>query len=397
MNPTASGLGRALPCPASEALPQVGEDGRSRPAEIGDVVHDYLEAFERLGRDRDAALATVPTTSIARNFCEQVPVDRLPRGGRREIAVAWDAETDTARVLFEGHGRDYHRHKLKPTEWVGKLDVLGLLDGRAFDIDWKTGFRPASVEQLMFGVLAGTRLLGVDDGAHQFWYFREDGGLFIDPWPEPAIVDELAISAFAARLRDWPRRLEKVKEQIRNDRPPDVVAGSHCIYCKAKPFCPAKVALARSMAGEVKTLGDQLGTLAPAERGKVYARAEEIIDLAKMVRGQLEEMARVEAIPLPDGTWLRERLVKLPTAIKAEPARKVIADLFGNEVAAKAVTVEESTSFTAIKDALRPISKHGQLGKNEKRVEEQLRRVGALVERRSREIRVCKTERDDNE
>lgn len=392
MNPSASNLPRVDACPASEALPHAFE-APTVFTDTGHGTHDFILKARVIGRDK--ALALVPREAPHRQFCEQLPLDDLPQGGRLEVAVAWDSETDTARILFEGSAeRDYHRYGIKPTEWVGKIDLLGVAVSYVYVGDYKTGFRslgPAQESmQLMFGALAATRITGLDDAGLQFLYLKDDGTFWREPWPDPAMVDSLDLAAFAERLRALPGRIEHAREQIKRGETPTVRMGEHCRYCPAKPYCPAKLSLARSMAGEIVSLRSEITRLPVVQQGGLYDRAKEIRRLAEEVMGLIEEQAQVQTIPLPDGYVLKEVPVKWPTKVDAEVAEDVLTEDFGEAVAAAAVKHEKSTTLTAITDALRPISPRGTLATNERRALEAIRARGGLREGTSPGVRRVK-------
>jgi hypothetical protein len=144
------------------------------------------------------------------------------------------------------------------------------------------------------------------------------------------------------------------------------------------------------MAGEIVSLKDQLGGLAPSDAGRVYLRAVEILALAEDVTKAVEDLARVQPIPLPDGSVLKEVPVSWKTKVHAEIAETVLAETFGPDVAAQAIEQEKRTTLTAIKEALRPISPRGTLGKNEERAVNAIRAKGGLREGTSPGVRRVK-------
>jgi hypothetical protein len=171
---------------------------------------------------------------------------------------------------------------------------------------------------------------------------------------------------------------------------PDVSNGPWCRHCPASPSCPAKVALARSFGGELVSLRGKIAALSPADAGKVYAKAIEYKDLVEEVIAGLRDVARVHPLELPDGRVLQETLVKLPTKVDADVAERVLSELHGAEVAREAVTVEKSTTLTAIEGALRKVAAPGKLAKLKRETAEAIRAKGGLKEGTAPQVRAVK-------
>jgi hypothetical protein len=381
--PTASALDRVLNCPASHALPQVRT--QSEAADFGTGVHAFMARAAEVGRD--AALAEIADDAPHRALCEQLPLDELPAGGRREIAFAWDMASGKARVLGCGTDRDYST--VADSEFCGTADLAGALDGVGVVIDWKSGRyvgSPSTSGQLLFLSLALSAAMGLDEVRASFVYLRDDGTFYRDE----ATFDSFDLAAFAEKLRALPKRIAAARLQVSMGETPDVSNGPWCRHCPAAPSCPAKVALAKSFASEFLTIRDKIAALSPADAGKVYAKALEAKDLVEEVIAGLRDVARVHPIELPDGRVLQETLVKLPTKVDAEVAERVLSELHGAEVAREAVTVEKATTLTAIEGALRKIAAPGKLAKLKRDTTEALRVRGGLKEGSAPQVRAVK-------
>lgn len=383
--PTASALDRVLNCPASHALPQVRQ--QSDAADYGTAVHQFIVTAREKGRD--AALSEV--SDAARDLCEQLPLDELPTGGRLELAYAYNYQTRQARILGEGKSRDYS--DVTPEEFCGTADLIGGKDGRGVVWDWKSGRNagdPKTAGQLLLAALA---LVSIDDEMQEvevaFCYLRDDGTYFVDR----ATVDRFDLAAFAEKLKDLPRRIAIERDKIENGRQPDVSNGPWCRFCPAVAACPAKVALAKHFGAELLTIRDRITAMSPVERGKVYDKALQYKDILDEVLAGIKESARIDPVELPDGRVLREVEWKVPTKVDADVAEEVLTELHGERVAKEAVTVEKSTTLTAIEGALRKVAQPGKLAGLKKQAIERVRQRGGLKEGTALQVRIIKGEK----
>jgi hypothetical protein len=321
MLPTASALDRALRCPASCTLPQVHTT--SKYAARGSGVHVFLEAVRAVGRD--AALAEVAPEH--RKLCEALPLDDLPKGGQAEVAVAWDYETDKARILGEGTRRDYS--DAKPTEFVGTADLLGTANGSVVVVDWKTGYGdlPPAKEaaQLLFFALAGSRLTGLSR-AHVSFVRLKDGG---EVYRDSARLDAFDLEDFAYRLR----RLAVGLDNLRTDTGiPDVTEGL-CHYCPAFMACPAKTRHALAIANPT-ALGETLSTLVVEDAARAWEKLKAVEDIVKRTKKALKDYSRILPLPLSTGKTLKE--VEIPdTSIDSAVAFDVLRRMFGDDIATR--------------------------------------------------------------
>jgi hypothetical protein len=382
---TASQLDRVIHCPASAALPQVRQ--RSDAADFGSGVHAFLKLADKVGRE--AALAEIAEDAPHRDLCEQLPLDELPKGGRREVAFARNRITGAVRILGEGEHRDYS--DVTEDEDCGTADLIGTKNGRGIVKDWKSGRHvgnPATAAQLLFFALCVAEIAEVDEVEVAFVYLRDDGTFYEDC----AVVDSFDLAAFAETLRTLPKQIEAERGKIYAGRQPDVFNGPWCRFCPAAAACPAKTALARSFGAELVSIRDQVSALSSVDAGKVYQKALEYKDLLEEVIAGLRDVARVSPLELPDGRVLRETLVKLPTKVDANVAEEVLTELHGEKLAREAVTIEKSVTLTAIEGALRKMAQPGQLAKLKKQAIEKVRQRGGLREGTVPQVRITKGE-----
>lgn len=385
MTVTASQIDRAINCPASVALPQIRQ--QSDAADYGTGVHAFLKRVEKVGRE--GALSEIAADVSHRDLCEQLPLDELPKGGRREIAFARNRVTGAVRILGEGEHRDYSN--VTPEEDCGTADLVGSKDGRGVVKDWKAGRyvgNPATAGQLLFFGLCVLEIAEVDEVEVAFIYLRDDGTFYEDR----AVVDRFDLAAFAEKLRELPRRIEAERAKIDAGKQPDVSNGPWCRFCPAAAACPAKTALARSFGAELLTIRENITALSPVERGKVYDKALQFKDILDEVIAGIRDTARVDPVELPDGRILRETMVKLPTKVDADVAEEVLTELHGEKLAHEAVAIEKSTTLTAIEGALRKVAQPGKLAAMKKQVIEKVRQRGGLKEGSAPQIRICKGE-----
>lgn len=379
MNPTASQLDRVLACPASHCLPQVRR--QSEAATLGTAVHRFLQRAHDVGRD----VALEEVDEIARDLCEQLPLNELPAGGRREVSFAWDMVTGKARVL--GTDRDYS--DVGPNEYCGTADCVGSVNGVGIVIDFKSGRyvgEPSKAGQLLLLSLALAYTLDVDEVRGSFVYLKDDGTFIRDE----AAFDSFDLAAFALKLQALPAKIEAARAKIDAGQSPDVSNGPWCRFCPAAPSCPAKVALARVFGTELASIKGRLTALTSTEGGAVYARALEYQDLVAEVIAGLRDVARVTPLELPDGRILQETMIKVPTKVDAGVAETVLGEMYGAEAVSEAVTTEKSTTLTAIEGALRKRAAPGKLAKMKRDTVDALRARGGLKEGTALQVRACK-------
>lgn len=405
MNPTGSSLWRADQCPASEAMPHVQVD--TEYSEHGHLKHEFLNRCDQVGREK--ALLELDEDSPITQWAQQVPLDRLPKGGKRELAVCWNSETDAVVVLGTNIGRGYRKaaleHGIDPNDdtwWFLTIDHCGRVGEVADVTDYKSGYRSAgdaeTAPQLLLGTLCITRLYGLDEAVQRFIYLDERGQVKVD---EARVEDFKHLIPFAQRLRALPARIEAEREKVSLGVIPDVHAGEWCTFCPAKRSCPAKAAqLVKSVARARGFSNDQVSldraavqALAPSELGKVFADLEGSLPLLEELKSCIKEMAEHSPIPLPDGRELRAVTVANKTKVVADVAEKLIKKRFGAEAAGEAIKTEPRTTMKALSAMVVKRAPPGEGARHERQFYEELRAEGGLVEGHHVEVKAVKAGR----
>ena len=362
--PTASRMPLLMACLGSEVLPTVGR--LHSASDRGTAIHRYLEEVVRYGRM--AALGNVGDDHRAE--CERIDVTRIQElaneGAEPEQAFAWSPSTDRGRALAST-GRSYSD--------VANDEIAGTADLVCRDrvIDYKTGRYdvepPEQNGQMKTLALSVARARGLESVIAEVWKLRDDGGW----WVRSHTFDSFDLDAIAADIRQRLAQLDDVRAGRHRMQ---LVEGDHCQWCPSLTACPAKTALAKSLASVTKGIDDATA-LAPEERGlawDVITRAQQVIDRA---RASLEELAKREPIPLPDGRTLaleestREYVV-------GEVVRDVVRERYGDEVAAKVCEVKVSSSKAAL---------DRELGKASREVKDEIRRRGGVKVVRSTRLK----------
>lgn len=327
--PTASGLDRAILCPASVTLPQAPMTGAAAGA--GQAIHAYLA-------DPRHDLLAVPEEHRA--ACDAIDLAELPAGVEwaHEVSLAWDPQTDVGRELGRCLGRDYSA--ARPGEFVGTADVVGLTGSAAHVYDFKTGWGrvpgPRENWQLRFLALAATRAYGRDCARVGLISLAGD----VPRW-RVAGLDAMDLDLAAAELRGAPSRWVPGAE---------VHQGDHCAYCPAWDSCPAKLALFRQAV-------DMPTAITAENAAAVYARAEAVAQVLGRVRAGLEMYARERPIPLGGGRVFGP-VATTRESVDGEKACDVIVRLHGP--AAARIAVELKASKASIERAIGSIAARGQ-------------------------------------
>lgn len=377
MKVSASGLYRALVCPASMHLPHVGSITGATTA--GNWRHEYLRAVNEVG----AVQAFEQAPEEVRPMLAAIDLDGLPLDPAdysTELAFAYDTCELTARVLGQNMGRNYP--ELKPTEIPGTADVVALLgEDAVFVADWK-GVDPTTPRaevnpQMRFLALAAARAYGRSRAVVELIHLKEDGSA----WRDRAEFDALALDLFGIEL-----------EELVKASPDRIVEGPHCKRCPAFQCCPAKRMLVASLAqGHENALAEQL---TPELAAAALLRVEAIEGIVKHVRERLEQFAETTPIPLPDGEVLGPVKVERET-IDPVIALPVLAARFGEEVAAAAVKNEPSMPKNRLTLALKMFqatNKGLKITHLEKEALGLLRERGAVKVKESTSIRRHKPE-----
>lgn len=347
---SASGVPRALACPASVVLPQHRYD--TAEAVAGTARHAEMEAAIDVGDTADVLPDAV--LALIHDGDEQFT----------ELAMAYDCATNTARVL--GHGRQAYRN-LAPFEIPGTLDLLIVGRGRAVVVD-KKGFLKvgpaADNAQTMTYAIMVARHYGLDEITVAIFY--EIGGTDI------ATVSALDLDAHAERLRGLLVNIARAQQEPTRY----LATGQHCRYCPAFLSCPKQHALTLEVSS-----GDGVMAIEkriPFDDDEEAARGFDLMNRIGMLHARVKAAIYARAaerpIFLPDGRVLGPVEKQGNERLDGDITYAVIRDQHGHGIADAAV--ERKASKTRIKEALRFAGSKGEIAKLERAVLDEVRKRG---------------------
>jgi hypothetical protein len=396
MKLSGSSLQRASICPPSAILPAVQQVAAA--ATRGTVWHDFLFRVntEGLQRALEAAPAEHRAALAALDF-DRLPLN--PDAWAPEVSFAYNVESDTARELGRGLGRDYGPLLLEG-ELPGTPDVTGVHlveDKRARVLDYKTGFAhlgaPAESWQLGFYALCAARAMGAEEAEVSFIRIREDGEAYFDT----AVLDFFALEAIALRLREVVARVREAQATHEAGGALALTEGEHCRRCPALPRCPAMATLATALGSGEGWLTP--GELTPERAARVWERLQAARLVVERVTGALELYASEAPIPLPGGRVYGVK--KLPRDVfDARKAAPVLEQIFGAQFATKAIDTTPSLTKEGMRRALRAEAQTHRGLKVEpslRHLLEQLREAGALHTRYSYPVMAYKPRPEEAE
>lgn len=303
--PTASGIERALACPASTVLPQTyggGEDAE-RGSAIGKFARDiiagepYEVALDRVARkDWKATCSGLDFQAICGDLVHV----------RAEVAYGVQPDAMSARFLGLNLGRRYPTRG--PGEFVGTNDLEGQTsDGVEVACDLKSGKEVTSCAanpQMQFHATARYLLTGKSPVEGRLLYVRSDGRVAKDPHTFTAFE----MDSFADRLADLVGILRDTREAHAAGGLDaiKVTEGRHCAYCPAYSACPAKTRLARELVPTLRKYDRQGLDISPEDAGAAWAVATEGEKLAKAIKSRMNGYARQSPIHTRPGKVVRE-------------------------------------------------------------------------------------------
>ena len=295
--PTASQIGRVMVCLASWLLTRF-ESAANALMLAGTEAH--AELFQAIEHGKEASF---DTTGIFAWLAADG--GSKPEG---ELALAYDSQTDTARVLGKNIDRAYEKHGADQSrEFCMALDAISVRVGSSEGLartgrvlDLKTGRSDGDVWQLKLNALAAARAFDLDSVRACFWYSATGQ---IQEWEWGA----MDLAGFAQELEDVRRNL--VAAYGHTPAPP-AVTGEHCGWCRAFANCHAQVGLARSLVAESTAEGVSVepaafAALTPAEAGVAWDRLVSAEALLKHIRAGLEGYAQQQPLQLADGRVVR--------------------------------------------------------------------------------------------
>lgn len=295
-------------CPPSAHLPQ--SDSVSDAGVKGTDVHAYLAIVAMSPASKSVALEAAPKALRPMLAAIDLPVILDGASGLvTEPAYAYDVATGKVRYLGRDLARKYGA--LGENEIATTLDVIGRVPERdvegdkAFVRDWKTGQDcgdPADSWQLALQALCARAHLGVDEVDAGYVYLDDEG----DHRIAAVTWDALDLDEWADKFRDLVARVRAAKASD------PVTEGSHCTYCPALPYCPAKAAYVAALVTRTEderaaALGaiDEM-TLETAARALVALKAAaKWVERAEDALGQRLRAGGDEGTLLPDGRRLR--------------------------------------------------------------------------------------------
>ncbi len=350
-----SGLERFFYCRASNVLQRTYDERDNSDTSRGREIHGHLH---RVGEGMDPIASLDEVEERHRDAAAEIDLEDLKDvlGLSPEMTIAYNPQTDTARVLGSGLERQYEEAGLEPDEIPVTMDVIGLdrADGptRGVVVDFKTGWgRIAPTHknwQMKGGALALARAFDLDEVVAQLIYLREGKSVKRDRALFSAA--DLAAIAGEAKLR-W--MLAQRDRALYEDKgiTPDATRGSWCKYCASFFVCPGQINLIREIVDPAGPLTVR-GPLTHDELADVYNRMEELEPAWKHLRKSIYAAAHerpVKVKTLEDGTqlWLGLTEVEGNEKIDAKIAREVVAELLDDPKAA-----DEISAYTISKDRI---------------------------------------------
>lgn len=343
--PSGSSLHLLHHCPASHAFGQIYTDGEA--AQRGKRAAAEKERERKLGG-------------------EWAP----------EVTLYYDVEAGTARVIGKSMGRDYS--DLRENEIAMTADAIGESGDAVLILDDKvkrTYEVPARQHaQLRALALAACRASG-KDRATVTWIKWDpnayDQGEWVENYRDSADLDDFELDVIADEIRDSHRAWRRAVKDVEAGRSPNVSEGPWCQWCPARKVCPAKVGLIRAALAQPVSFVDELKALAPEQAGELYARLRPLQSLLHALRAEIEEYAKHDPVPLPDGSVLmltEGRAVE--RVVKADVVARYLSGQFSVDVALEACELKASKA--SIERALKGVSG------DSKGVLQYLREAGAI-------------------
>lgn len=349
LDPTGSSVDRITRCPASAALPQVFDAGPSDARDRGTAIHGFLDRAGEIGRV--AALAEVDEKW--HDVCARVDLATLPITLSREVAVAYNWQADTARILMPVEPRLY---EIDPAVEIPlTLDIVGVGVGTVYVGDYKGPYawlpEPEQSMQLGVGALAIARIHDATVARVEYIRIRDDG----TPRRFDAELDVFGLEAAAERIRRTMALVAEIRVVVDAGRAPNVTEGPWCKHCPARHHCPAKTALIRAAAAQPAPVSLR-EPLTPATAATVYMQLKRWKEAFAMVEGALYAYAKESPIPLgveDDGTelWFGELTREGNEQFDGAIAHQVLAERYDGDAANHAVTMEVTKK--AITDLVR--------------------------------------------
>ncbi len=360
--PSASRLGRAIACPASNVLPIVEEE-KGEAAEKGTIVHRFLQRCNEVGREE--AIEEVP--GDWRAACEEIDTAALPTDPTAyaaEVALAYDPFTETARELGRGLSHEAARALRQPNEFVAIVDVLAIAPAWVYVGDYKTGRNQnatAERAQVALAALAAARLYKREAARTEILRVRKDSH-----WRDGDALNAIELDLFADRLRELARQISAWRATFAESKGlmlPKAVEGEHCSYCESWTYCPAKTAAIKAAVGlDLVNLRGEIEQLLPDQAAQAREKVDRYLKPLLALRDFIKGYARATPIPTRSGkvyTQVRNQQLRV---VNADEVWKLLAERYGQEAADAACKLV--TSWDVITKATEPYradKKRGEL------------------------------------
>lgn len=333
--PSASKLHLAFTCAASQVLPVV--DTAWEAGEGGKEKHAALAAHL-------AGLPLSDTSDATAAWLSEFDEDTLAPlvGSADEAAYALDVATGKGRLL--GHRLERAYGEAKDGEIFGSADYVKV--DRPADlvavVDLKTGLadvpHPSRNPQLRFLALAAATAHGVSSAR---------GGILKAPEGQSprwswATFDAFELEVIASELRSLVERIGYARNDVQRGKTPRLTVGEHCNHCPARFGCPARVAMAKRLAGEPEAVVmDLKAMLTPENASMALARWKAARKAIEEVGGALYAYAKENPIAVGDGrVW--GPVESSREVIDAEKAWEVLEAKYGPRIARAAMKWETS-------------------------------------------------------
>lgn len=399
--PTLSSFDRAMPCPASEGLPQSNPE--SDAASDGNAFDHFLADVTTYGRD--VALERLPpeTSATARRMCEGVDVEAarlLEEECVHKVTVAINVDTLEARVVGRNLGRAYEDHGVDRTvELVGELDTVWNTNPVRVR-DWKTGHgrewvKPVRTNgQLRMQALAIWRAYFPDKepgSSVDVGVARVSHSGYVDD-TDHVVLDAAALEALGVDLRAKVRRYRRVWQKAQETGAWDVYPGPHCTQCHAAHVCPSMTSLVTTaITAEQRMLDELKGKLDSgdkAQRASAYTAVRILERITKDAKAAMVASARTEPIQIGEGQAYGEQ-EKTEEELDAKVVFAVVAEAHGLDAAREAVTMD--TSKAAVERAAKKDAPKGQGAARTRELMARIRERNGVKAKTVREIGVYRT------
>lgn len=372
--PTASAIGLATKCSFawSPLAPPWPRDDSGAAADLGNKVHALAEAMadgDRYELTPETAPYALPIEEALQELIGDAPRESV----FTEQPIAYNPETDKARLLMKGEHRGYR--DLLDGELSGTADLIVVHQSYTLVADFKTG---AQARRNQVGDSWQMRTLGL--GALRCGRFGgypiriahvhlEPGDYRIDSTD----IDDWTHDETAFELR---RLVREIKAGTSEPKP-----GHHCSdgWCKLRSICPAtKAALAKIDANAAQLFPPDMLRVDSPERAKAARTAVKLAEEAtKALKANLAQyLAQHGAIEIAPGVHYgivetRKELIELNSPEAVAIVREALGD----------APLEFSTSKSAIVAAAKAQqAKRGEGVKKADDVIARLRQAGAVRE-----------------